>query len=35
MLVRMAARRRAGYGSLGYEIGLDSGEHKKELFARW
>lgn len=35
MLARMAARRRAGYGSLGYEIGLDSGEHKKELFARY
>lgn len=34
MLARMAARRRAGYGSLGYEIGLDSSEHEKELFAR-
>ena len=34
MLARMAAKRRAGYGSLGYEIGLDSSEHKKELFAR-
>jgi len=34
MLARMAARRRAGYGSLGYEIGLHSSEHKIELFAR-
>jgi superfamily II DNA or RNA helicase len=35
MLARMAAKRRAGYGSLGYEIGVDSSEHKKELFARY
>jgi superfamily II DNA or RNA helicase len=34
MLARMAARRRAGYGSLGYEISLHSSEHKIELFAR-
>lgn len=33
MLARMAGRRRAGYGSLGYEIGLDSSEHKRGLFA--
>jgi superfamily II DNA or RNA helicase len=33
MLARMAARRRAGYGSLGYEIGLHGSEHKKGLFA--
>jgi superfamily II DNA or RNA helicase len=33
MLARMAARRRAGYSSLGYEIGLNSGEHKRGLFA--
>jgi superfamily II DNA or RNA helicase len=34
MLARMAARRRAGYGSLGYKIGFNSSEHKNELFAR-
>ena len=33
MLARMAGRRRAGYSSLGYEIGLDSSEHKRGLFA--
>jgi len=32
MLARMAARRRAGYGSLGYEIGLNRTEQTKELF---
>ena len=32
MLARMAARRRAGYGSLGYEIGLNSIGQTKELF---
>jgi superfamily II DNA or RNA helicase len=33
MLARMAARRRAGYSSLGYEIGLNGSEHKMGLFA--
>ena len=33
MLARMAARRRAGYSSLGYEISLDGSEHKRGLFA--
>jgi superfamily II DNA or RNA helicase len=33
MLARMAAKRRAGYSSLGYEIGLNSREHKRGLFA--
>ena len=33
MLARMAARRRAGYSSLGYGIGLNSSEHKRGLFA--
>ena len=32
MLARMAARRRAGYSSLGYEISLDGSEHKRGLF---
>jgi len=29
ILVRMAAKRRAGYGALGYEIGTDRGEDEK------
>jgi superfamily II DNA or RNA helicase len=33
MLARMAARRRAGYSSLGYKISLNNSEHKKGLFA--
>jgi superfamily II DNA or RNA helicase len=32
MLARMAARRRAGYGSLGYEIGSNGSEQTKQLF---
>lgn len=33
MLARMAARRRTGYGSLGYEIGSNRSEQTKQLFA--
>ena len=33
MLARMAARKFAGYSSLGYETGLNRSEHKTGLFA--